>query len=167
MLDRNIQNLVRRRREAAKAASVSDRLADRITAFTGSMRFVVLHLVLVTAWIVWNLGWLGLPAFDSSFVVLAMVASVEAIFLSTFVLISQNRMNGEAEARAELALQIDLLTEHELSRVIRVLVSIADSLAVDVDRAELIPLAADVQPEDVLDSIETAHGANPAGDTSV
>jgi uncharacterized membrane protein len=63
-------------------------------------------------------GLLGLKPFDPSFVVLAMFASVEAIFLSTFVLISQNRMNAQADKRAELDLQVSLLTEHEVTRLI-------------------------------------------------
>jgi uncharacterized membrane protein len=62
-----------------------------ITAFS-SMVFVYLYLVIFGFWIVANLNWIpGVPAWDKSFVILGMVASVEAIFLSTFVLISQNR----------------------------------------------------------------------------
>ena len=68
-------------------------------------------------WIFINLGWIpGMPRFDPSFVILAMVASVEAIFLSTFVLISQNRMQFLSEKRAELSLHISLLAEHEVTR---------------------------------------------------
>ena len=67
-------------------------------------------------WIVANLDWVpGVPAWDPSFVVLAMAASVEAIFLSTFVLISQNRM--AADKRADLDLQVSLLAEHEVTRL--------------------------------------------------
>ena len=74
------------------------------------MRFVMIHALLFGAWIVWNLGWIpGLPPFDPTFVVLAMVASVEAIFLSTFVLITQNRMAAMADKRADLDLQVSLL----------------------------------------------------------
>jgi uncharacterized membrane protein len=65
-----------------------------------------------------NLGLVpGVPAWDSSFVALAMLASVEAIFLSTFVLISQNRMAAAADKRADLDLQISLLAEHEVTRL--------------------------------------------------
>ena len=88
-LRRNIQAL-RDRREKEKASETKEeKLADAITAFTGSMQFVYLHLVIFGLWIILNL-WPGVPHFDPSFVILAMVASVEAIFLSTFVLISQN-----------------------------------------------------------------------------
>lgn len=58
-----------------------------------------------------------MTAWDPTFVVLGMVASVEAIFLSTFVRVSQNRMAAQADKRADLDLQISLLTEHELTKV--------------------------------------------------
>ncbi|HEX5177642.1 MAG TPA: DUF1003 domain-containing protein, partial [Chthoniobacteraceae bacterium] len=92
-VQRNIRTLVERRRAEEQERRLQDRIADAITRFTGSMTFVYLHLFLFGAWISINLPWVPLgPKFDPSFVVLAMVASVEAIFLSTFVLITQNRM---------------------------------------------------------------------------
>ncbi|MBX9460959.1 MAG: DUF1003 domain-containing protein [Brevundimonas sp.] len=82
------------------------------------MPFVLLHLLLFGGWIVLNTA--GPPAwrFDPSLVVLAMTASVEAIFLSTFILISQNRISTAERRRAELDLQINLLAEHEVTRLI-------------------------------------------------
>lgn len=93
--------------------------------------------------------------FDPSFVILAMVASVEAIFLSTFVLISQNRMAASADKRAELDLQISLLAEHEITKLVALVSAIADRLDVEteVDR-EVAELKQDVAPEVVLDEIE-------------
>ena len=111
-LKRNIQALEDRRRQQAAAATREERIAEAITRFTGSMRFVYLHVVLFGAWFLVNLGIVpGVPRFDPSFVVLAMVALVEAIFLSTFVLISQNRMAAAADKRADLDLHISLLTQ--------------------------------------------------------
>src|SRR4051812_16311339 len=102
VLARNIEALQKRRAEEKALATFEERLAGRITRFTGSMRFVYLHLAIFGLWIVGNLGLIpGFPQFDPSFVVLAMVASVEAIFLSTFVLISQNRMAAAADKRDE------------------------------------------------------------------
>ena len=64
-----------------------------------------LHLLVFGVWVIANLGWIpAVPAWDRSFVVLAMLASVEAIFLSTFVLITQNRMAAAADQRADLDL---------------------------------------------------------------
>ena len=120
-LKRNIEALEERRRQEATSATRQERLAEAITSFTGSMPFVYLHLVLYAAWILVNLGVPpGLPKFDPSFVILAMEASVEAIFLSTFVLISQNRTAAAADKRADLDLQINLLAEHELTKLTEV-----------------------------------------------
>lgn len=155
-LERNIRALVERRRREQRAAQRGDKVADAITAFTGSMRFVYLHLTLFGFWIIANLHWLpGIPAWDESFVVLAMVASVEAIFLSTFVLISQNRMAVAADKRADLDLQISLLTEHELTKIARLLTQIAQRLDVKPEsERDLEEAAQDIAPERVLDKIE-------------
>src|SRR5215216_5764838 len=103
VLERNITALYERRQREAEAASWEERAADAMTRFTGSMIFVYLHLLIFGFWIIANLHWIpGIPAWDESFVVLAMIASVEAIFLSTFVLITQNRMAAVADKRADL-----------------------------------------------------------------
>lgn len=74
---------------ARRRASASLRMADVITAFSGSMRFVVLHVIWFGAWVLLNLSVLRFDPFP--FGLLTMLVSLEAIFLSTFVLISQNR----------------------------------------------------------------------------
>jgi len=155
-LRRNIEALEARQREEAAAATAEQRIAEAITAFTGSMTFVYLHLVLYGCWILVNLGvvpWI--PKFDPSFVVLAMEASVEAIFLSTFVLISQNRMATSSGKRADLDLQISLLAEHELTKLSELVVAIAERLDVRVgDPEALEEVQKDVAPEAVLDALD-------------
>ena len=100
VVERNIKALLERRKQENESKSGEEKVADAITRFAGSMLFVYIHLALFGTWIVWNLGWLGLKPFDKSLVVLAMLASVEAIFLSTFVLISQNGlMNRQTAGR--------------------------------------------------------------------
>ena len=156
MLERNIHALQRRRRREEAEARLEQRLADSITRFTGSMPFVYLHLAIFGAWIAVNLVKVpGIPQFDPSFVILAMAASVEAIFLSTFVLISQNRMAAEAEKRAELDLQISLLAEHEVTKLITLTSAIAGRMGIETETDPEIPeLARNVAPESVLDEIE-------------
>ncbi|HUR46891.1 MAG TPA: DUF1003 domain-containing protein [Candidatus Saccharimonadales bacterium] len=131
-------------------------MADRVTGFTGSMRFVYLHLLIFGLWIAINLGWIPfIPRFDPSFVVLAMAASVEAIFLSTFVLITQNRMATMANKRADLDLQISLLAEHEITRLLTLATAIAERLGIEASTdPELNELKKDVHPEEVLQQIE-------------
>ncbi|NJR79495.1 DUF1003 domain-containing protein [Sphingomonas sp. 36D10-4-7] len=151
----NIESLTRRRRNEAARAPWSQRIADAITGFTGSMTFVAIHLSLYGLWILVNLGWLPLlPRFDPTFVVLAMVASVEAIFLSTFVLISQNRESAEARRRAELDLHINLLAEHELTKVADMVARIARRLEIDADAPDYREVTRDVQPTQVMDALD-------------
>jgi uncharacterized membrane protein len=159
VLERNIRALQRRRRREEERASVEERVAEAITRFTGSMRFVYLHLAFFGFWIVANLGWVpGVPKWDESFVVLAMMASVEAIFLSTFVLISQNRMSAAADKRADLDLQISLLAEHEVTKLATLVAGIADKLGVRTEAdAEIGEIERDVAPEAVLDEIEATE----------
>src|SRR5919107_502850 len=156
VLERNIRSIQLRREREEAAAGWQERAADAITRFTGSMTFVYLHLAAFGFWIVANLGWIpGVPAWDPSFVVLAMIASVEAIFLSTFVLISQNRMAAAADKRADLDLQVSLLAEHEVTRLVTLVSGIADRLGVRTEAdAEVEEIARDVAPEAVLDELE-------------
>jgi uncharacterized membrane protein len=159
VLERNIRALQLRREREERKATLEERLAEAITRFTGSMRFVYLHLAIVGFWVVANLGWVpGVPAWDPSFVILAMVASVEAIFLSTFVLISQNRMAAAADRRADLDLQISLLAEHEVTRLITLVAGIADRMGVKTAAdADLEEVTLDVSPDAVLDEIEATE----------
>lgn len=157
-LERNIEALVQRRAREKASAGIEQKIADAITTFAGSMRFVYLHLLIVGFWIVANLHWIpGIAVWDETFVVLAMLASVEAIFLSTFVLISQNRMAAEADKRADLDLQVSLLTEHELTEMARSLARIAARVGVasHADK-ELEEVTSPVAPEAVLDKIQEA-----------
>ena len=133
VLERNIRALDQRREQEEAKAGFQDRLASAVTRATGSMAFVYLHLLLF--------GVLDrcqslarprhLPPFDPSFTILAMAASVEAIFLSTFVLITQNRMAAAAEKRAELDLQISLLAEHEITKLATMVAAIAERIGID------------------------------------
>ena len=155
IVERNIDALLKRNQQEDKKRSFEERIADKITSFTGSMLFVYIHLVLFGIWILWNVGLIGLKPFDPSFVVLAMFASVEAIFLSTFVLISQNRMNAQADKRADLDLQVSLLTEHEVTRMMTLVTAMAKKMDIqDAYHPEIAELEKDVHPEMVLDTME-------------
>src|SRR4051812_43158086 len=83
VVERNIQAILAHREADEQQLGWQQKLAAAITRFAGSMWFVYLHLLIYGLWITINLGWIPiLPRFDPSFVVLAMEASVEAIFLS-------------------------------------------------------------------------------------
>ena len=160
VLNRNIEVLQERRRAEVRNASTQDKIAEVVTRFTGSMAFVYIHLVGFGLWIAFNSGLVPeIRPWDPTFVILATEASVEAIFLSTFVLISQNRAAALADKRADLDLQINLLSEHEITKLLSVAIAIATKNGITLnDRAELSELERDVAPEAVLDRIE---GENP------
>jgi len=100
----------------------------------------------------------GTPKFDPyPFVMLAVLASVEAIFLSTFVLISQNRQALLNEKNAQLDLQVNLLAEHEVTRLIALTEQIARKVGVTLPEDDLAELKNDVAPERVLDAIDRSQ----------
>jgi uncharacterized membrane protein len=165
VLDRNIGALLARRRARMRGQSRQERLADRIGRFAGSMPFVWIHAAVVAAWVGVNAGLLPGPRFDPDFVKLATAASVEAIFLTTFVLVTQNRMAARAEERAELDVQISLLAEHELTRLIRVAHALARRLGVDEPgEPALGDIERDVEPEEVLERLERAESERGGGE---
>ena len=155
-IERYIRTIVHMRLKAVRERSLSQRIADVVTSFSGTMIFVYIHIIWFSVWILLNAGLLGLEPFDPfPYGLLTMIVSLEAIFLSTFVLISQNRMGELAEQRADLDLHIDLLTEYELTRVLQMLHAIHEKMGIaEADDEELSDLEMETKPEAVLAEIE-------------
>lgn len=164
VIKRNIRTIIQLRTKAARERGLSGRIADAITSFSGRMIFAYVHIVWFAAWILLNTGRFGVAVFDPfPYGLLTMVVSLEAIFLSTFVLISQNRQAEETERRADLDLHIGLLTEHELTRVLQMLDVIQDKLHItDHELSDLADLEMETKPEDVLAEIERLQRAESA-----
>jgi uncharacterized membrane protein len=160
VLHQNIQALVEHRRQQEEHQGVQAWVAGAVSRFAGSMTFVYLHLAILVVWVLANLGAIpAVPAWDPTFVILAMVASVEAIFLSTFVLINQNRMAAHSERRAELDLQISLLNEHETTRLIEMVAALTARLNISTPADKELPeLAENVDPQKVMTQIQQASG---------
>ena len=156
VIERNIRTIIHLRTKAEHERNLQDRIADGITSFSGRMIFAYVHIVWFVVWILLNTGWFGLKPFDPfPYGLLTMIVSLEAIFLSTFVLISQNRLAKESERRADLDLHIGLLTEHELTRVLQMLDAIQEKLdIVDHENSDLADLEMETKPEDVLAEIQ-------------
>jgi uncharacterized membrane protein len=157
VVERNICTILEVRQEQERGKSLQDRVADGITAFSGSMPFVYLHLAWFGLWLVLNLRWLpGIKPFDPfPFGLLTMIVSLEAIFLSTFVLVSQNRMSLVADQRADLDLQINLLSEYEITRVLTLVDAMAEKMGIqEAHDPEFEELEKDVAPEVVLREME-------------
>jgi uncharacterized membrane protein len=111
-----------------------DKLSDGITAFAGNIKFVYFHVLWFGSWIAAGMGYFG-PQFQFDtfpFGLLTMVVSLEAIFLATFVMISQNRSSQKAEIRAQLDYETDLQAEREIAIIMRTLVRIAEKNGVNI-----------------------------------
>jgi len=122
-------------REIQRLRQAEDSWADAITGFAGTTRFVRIHLLWFGLWIAVNLGLVGVAhEFDRyPFGLLTLVVSLEAIFLSTFVMISQNRQARAAEIRSELDYQTNVMAEREIDIVMRALHRMAEAQGIGVD----------------------------------
>jgi uncharacterized membrane protein len=162
IVERNIEAIDQYRREAEEARSFRDRLADLVTRFSGSIPFIYFHMAWFGIWVLLNLEIGGFPAFDPfPFGLLTTIVSLEAIFLSTFVLVSQNRQAAIAERRAELDLQFDLLAEYEVTRILKLIDAMAKKMNLgEPDQAEIKELKKDVKPEAVLQELDAKVDEN-------
>lgn len=157
VVDRNIHSLLKRKKEHDEKKSVQTKIVTGIANFAGNMLFVYMHIFMLVLWIVINKGLTPLKIVDPDFVILGTVAAVEALFLSTFVLIGQKHNSVEEDKRAELALQVSLLTEHEVTRVLMLSTAIAKKLGMEhIISDEIEDLSKDIKPETVLNSMEKA-----------
>jgi uncharacterized membrane protein len=156
IVERNIEAIDLYRREAEDARTFRDRIADGVTRFAGSIPFIYFHVLWFGVWVLANLEIGGFPAFDPfPFGLLTTIVSLEAIFLSTFVLVSQNRQAEISERRAELDLQFDLLAEYEVTRILKLVDAIAKKMDLEEsDKEEIKELKRDVKPESVLQELE-------------
>jgi len=147
-------------RSSAKRSAL-DRLSDAVSAFASSSSFLLLHLAWFVGWIALNSRRTG--ALDPyPFTFLTFLVSLEAIFLTSFVLISQNHIETQAQRRAALDLQINLLAEREMTSVLRKVAAIATHLGVsddDVD-AELSELVEQTDVEAVAKTVDAAKKAH-------
>ncbi|HJU54813.1 MAG TPA: DUF1003 domain-containing protein [Pyrinomonadaceae bacterium] len=164
IVKKNTAAIAEMQRKVTEARSFGGRIADAITDFTGSLAFVYIHVVWFGLWILLNIGLVHIPRlsqFDRfPFGLLTLIVSLEAIFLSTFVLISQNRLAQAAEKRAELDLQVNLLAEQKATKVLEMLDQITEQLDQMGSRFNFKPdpevkaLKVSPEPQEVLQVIE-------------
>jgi uncharacterized membrane protein len=164
--ERNVRTILELEKAAKANRSDADRIADIIAHFCGSMTFVWVHVVWFAGWILAN-NLPGLRPFDPfPFTFLTLVVSLEAIFLSTFILISQNHETRLGERRNQLDLQINLLTEQENTKMLRMLERIAEKVGANTDDdPSLQVLDQATNPERLVEQIEKASGA-PQGSSN-
>jgi len=131
LTERNVKTIAELEKAAHAQQSRADRIADAITRFCGSMPFVWVHVVWFTVWIAANSAFLSKPIDPYPYSFLTLVVSLEDIFLSTFIMISENRQGRIDERRSHLDLQINLLAEQENTKTLQLLASIAEKLGID------------------------------------
>ena len=162
LTESNVKTVAQLEAKAHANRSISETIAGAIAAFCGSMTFVWVHVAWFGLWIIVNTttGW----EFDPfPFTFLTLVVSLEAIFLSTFIMITQNRDTAIADRRAHLDLQINLLAEQENTRMLHFLERIADKVGVDITEDPLRQdLAQETDPKKIMQQIENEHG--PVGE---
>jgi uncharacterized membrane protein len=166
IIRKNISAISEMQRRDVAARKPQERISDSITRFSGSTLFVILHVIWFGLWILLNIGLVHvrhISEFDPfPFGLLTMIVSLEAIFLSTFVLISQNRMSALSEKRAELDLQVNMLAEQKAAKTLELLEHIAQQLDVVYDRfnyktdPEIQALKVSPEPHEVLQVMEDA-----------
>ena len=160
-VDENIATIAALEQQWLRDRKVGEHLGDAIARTLGTLPMLVFHVVWFSAWFAVNLGWIpGLPAFDPfPFGLLTVFVSLEAIFLSLFLLISQNRLQRQADKRMHLDMQINLLAEAEITAVLKLLRKIGDKLGVDgLNEADLKDL---VRPTDVRKVVEAVENTLP------
>jgi uncharacterized membrane protein len=126
---RNIEAIAALEREALHDRTRLDRFTDAVTGAAGSPFFIVGHAIAFATWIAVNLA-RDRPFDPYPFGLLMLVVSLEAIFLSAAVLMTQNRMQRQADKRAHLDLQVNLLAEQELTAILQMLTAISQRLGV-------------------------------------
>jgi uncharacterized membrane protein len=158
----NVRKIAELEEAALQRRGTMDRVVDAISSFCGSTAFVWVHTVWFGVWIVFNAlpGMHHVDPFPFQF--LTFVVSLEAILLSTFILISQNRQNRLQERRNHLDLQVNLLSEQESTKSLRLLTLIAKKLDIAAaDDPDLRLLTKDAAPEVLIEEIERAMEGPP------
>lgn len=169
-LEDNIKAVATIEQAALERRSRTARISDAVTGIAGSDTSLVLHLVWFAGWVGVNSGFSPWPRFDPfPYNILTSITSLEAIFLALFVLASQNRLTREANKRAHLDLQVNLLAEREMTVVLRMLRELCEHFSVTTT-ARSAQFQAAIKETDVQDLAarveqEMGQPTPPAADT--
>jgi uncharacterized membrane protein len=165
---RNVDRISALEAADQEKATTADRVAKAVTSFSGSMRFVWINALLIAGWVAFNLALPEPRGFDPfPFSLLTLILSVEAIFLAIFILISQNRAARVSEKRSHLDLQLNLLSEQENTKMLRMLEQIGRAVGAEIGEGpEERALTQATQPEAVSEQIDraTASGEQAAAE---
>lgn len=154
--ERNIRAICAIERGVQRDRSLPVRVSDAITRFAGTTLCLAIHALWFGGWILWNSGLLPFGVFDQfPFSFMTLVVSLEAIFLSLFIMISQSRMQRQADERSHLDLQINLLAESETTKMLGMLRSLCSHFALpEAADDEITDLETRTDPKALLGAIK-------------
>ena len=154
--EQNIRRIIEIEKEHRKQRSFGERMAEKIALFSGSTWFAFVNLVWFAAWITFNVVAPEDIAFDPyPFTFLTLMVSLEAIFLSVFILIAQNQETRLTAHRDHLDLQINLLAEQENTKMLELLEAIAERLGLDAQDEATQMLKESAEPEKMAEQIKS------------
>ena len=160
-IESNISKIVEIENAQKLQMSPGEKISEAIARFCGSMTFVYVHIVWFGTWIVINSGMKNIQFDPFPYTFLTLVVSLEAIFLSTFILISQNHETKLTERRNHLDLQVNMLAEQENTKMLQLLQRVADKLNVEYKDPHMEALVEEMEPAELLEQIVTATAEDP------
>lgn len=164
-LDREIRSNVLKIAEIEEAQktkrSLGEKISEVIAAFCGSMVFVYVHIIWFAMWFLANSVFTFAQFDPFPYTFLTLVVSLEAIFLSTFILISQNHETLLTQRRNHLDLQINMLSEQENTKMLELLQRIALKVGIPANDAETSALLEPMEPGRLVELIMAANGGDP------
>jgi uncharacterized membrane protein len=152
----NIRVVANLEKELQRERTTGERVADRIADFVGNIWFAIIHVSLIILWVLVNSRVVPLvtPFDPFPFILLALIVSCESVILSTFVLMKQNRMSLAADRRAHLNLQIDLLAEKEITKLLQLQELMCRHMGIPISDVEVHELSQETAVELLADEVK-------------
>jgi uncharacterized membrane protein len=159
---KNVEQVAKLETQQVEARTLTERIAGAVTRAAGTATFALAHLAWFLAWIVLNSGLVRrVRLFDPfPFNLLTMIVSLEAIFLSIWILISQNQMSRQADRREHLDLQVNILAEQEATATLRIVRRMAEHLGLDISDAN-VSLEQETNVEHLAAAVDEALPDSP------
>lgn len=154
--EKNVEDIARLEKQAVQDRTRGECLAESITRMAGSMPIIIFHVVWFSVWALLNLGvFPDIPPWDPlPFNFLTLILSLEAIFLTLLVLTTQNRLTKDADKRAHLELQINMLAEQESTATLQLLEKLCKHLGIEYEAEEAQQLAKTTDVIKIAKSLE-------------
>lgn len=158
---KNVNKVIELEKAQKENRTAGEKMSEGIAAFCGSMVFVWVHVAWFGSWILVNSVFQFYQFDPFPYTFLTLVVSLEAIFLSTFILISQNHETQLTERRNHLDLQINMLSEQENTKMLELLQAIAEKVGIAYDDEGMEPLLESMEPGKLMEEIMSATGSDP------